>query len=133
MDPPVTVNTMVVDPLNVPEAPVIVTVDVPAIAVALAVNVTMLEPVVGFVPNAALTPAGSPEAARVTLPANGLTSVTDIVSIALAPCPIDKVAADAASVKPPEVSTPLVQVTPFSVNAAGIELVTPFQVPLNPT
>lgn len=124
---------MVVVALSVPDAPVMVTVDVPTVAVELAVNVAMLEPVAGLVPNTAVTPVGNPEAARLTLPANGLTSVMEIVSMPLAPCPIDKVEADEASVKLPEVCTPLVQVVPFSVKAAGTELVTPFQVPLNPT
>jgi len=39
--------------------------------------------VVGLVPNAAVTPVGNPDAARVTLPAKGLTSVTVMVSVPL--------------------------------------------------
>jgi hypothetical protein len=76
-----------------------VTVKVPAVAVALAVNVTTLVPVVGLVPNAAVTPLGNPDAARVTLPAKPLTSVTVIVSVPLPPKAIDKVAAEGFSVK----------------------------------
>jgi hypothetical protein len=97
----VTVNEIVLVALSEPEVPVIVTVDVPTVAVALAVNVITLEPVVGLVPKVAVAPEGNPEAARVTLPANGLTSVTVIASVPLAPCAIDKVEADGASVKLP--------------------------------
>ena len=97
----VTVSEMEVEAVSVPEVPVMVTVDVPAVAVALAANVTTLLPVVGLVPNVAVTPEGNPEAARVTLPVNGLTSVTVMVSVPLVPCAIDKVGADGASVKLP--------------------------------
>ena len=66
----VTVSAMVVDAVSEPEVPEIVTVDVPTVAVEPAAKVTTLDPVVGLVPNVAVTPEGSPEAARVTLPAN---------------------------------------------------------------
>ena len=101
----VTVSEMEVEAVSVPEVPVMVTVDVPAVAVALAANVTTLLPVVGLVPNVAVTPEGNPEAARVTLPVNGLTSVTVIVSVPLAPCAIDNVEADGFNVKLPAVVT----------------------------
>ncbi len=97
----VTVNAMVVVAVSDPEVPVMVTVDVPAVAVELAAKVITLAPVAGLVPNAAVTPEGNPEVARVTLPVNGLTSVTVIVSAPLAPCAIDNVEADGASVKLP--------------------------------
>ena len=80
-----TVSAMVVVAVKAPEVPVMVTVAAPVVAVPLAVSVSTLLPVVGLVPNAAVTPLGNPEAARVTLPANGLTSVTVIVSVALLP------------------------------------------------
>jgi len=79
----VTVSAIVVVAVIDPEVPVTVTVDVPAAAVLLAVKVTTLVPVAGFVPNAAVTPLGRPEAASVTLPVNPFTSVTVIVSVAL--------------------------------------------------
>jgi len=44
--------------VKLPEVPVIVTVAVPVVAVALAVNVSTLVPVVGLVPNVAVTPLG---------------------------------------------------------------------------
>lgn len=127
----VIVSAIVVDAVSEPEAPEIVTVDVPAAAVELAANVITLVPVVGLVPNAAVTPEGNPDAARVTLPVNGLTSVTEIVSVPLAPCAIDKVDAEGFSVKLPTLVVPP-QVTPLIANDVGIALVTLFQVPLNP-
>jgi hypothetical protein len=92
---------MVVVALNVPEVPVMVTVAAPVVAVLLAVSVSTLLPVVGLVPNAAVTPVGNPDAARVTLPVKGLTSVTVMVSVPLLPCVIAKVAAERESVKLP--------------------------------
>lgn len=80
-----TVRAIVVLAVVVPEVPVMVTVDEPAAAELLAVNVTTLLPVVGLVANDAVTPLGRPEAARVTLPLNPPTSVTEIVSVALLP------------------------------------------------
>jgi hypothetical protein len=51
--------------------------------------------------NEAVTPLGAPDAAKLTLPENGLTSVTVMVSVPLAPCAIDNVEGDAARVKLP--------------------------------
>jgi hypothetical protein len=120
---------MVVVAVSVPEVPVMVTVEVPVVAGALAVSVSTLVDVTGFVPKEAVTPAGRPEAERVTLPANGLTSVTVMVSVPLAPCAIDSDAAEGFSVKLP-IEAP--QVVPFMAKDVGTALVTPFQVPLNP-
>jgi hypothetical protein len=64
---------------------VIVTVDVPTVAVAVAVNVTELVEVVGLVPKVAVTPLGKPEADRVTLPVNPPEGVTVMVLLALLP------------------------------------------------
>jgi len=55
---------------------VIVTVDIPAVAVLLAVSVKTLVVVVGFVPNAAVTPVGKPDADKLTLPVKPLCGVT---------------------------------------------------------
>ena len=52
-----------------------VTVLVPTAAVLLAVNVRVLEFVVGFGENEAVTPLGSPETARFTLPLNPYNDV----------------------------------------------------------
>jgi hypothetical protein len=55
---------------------VIVTVDIPEVAVLLAVSVKTLVVVVGFVPNAAVTPVGKPDADKLTLPVKPLCGVT---------------------------------------------------------
>jgi hypothetical protein len=65
-----TVSDTVVEAVRVPEVPEIVTVEVPVVAVLVAVKVMPLEPVAGFVPNPAVTPAGSPVAVSVTEPVN---------------------------------------------------------------
>lgn len=63
-----------------------VTVEDPNTAVELAVNVTTLLPVVGLVPNFAVTPVGNPVAASVTLPTVlHCPALTVIVSVALLP------------------------------------------------
>lgn len=85
----VTVRAMVVVAVRLPEVPVIVTVDEPVVAAALAVRVSTLADVAGLVANVAVTPAGRPDAVRVTEPANGLTSDTVMVLVPLAPCAID--------------------------------------------
>ena len=85
----VTVRLMEVVAVSVPEVPVMVTVDVPAVAALLAVNVSTLALVEEAGLNEAVTPLGRPDAANDTLPVNGLTSVTVIVSVPLAPWAID--------------------------------------------
>ena len=55
---------------KLPEMPVIVTVTVPAVAVLLAVNVSVLVAAAGFALNDAVTPLGRPEADKLTLPLN---------------------------------------------------------------
>jgi len=91
---------MVVVALTLPDVPVMVILDEPVVAALLAVSLNTLLPVVGFVPNVAVTPLGRPEAARVTLPVNPPTSVTLIVSVALLPFFTDRLAADGTSAKP---------------------------------
>jgi len=95
----VTVRARVVVAVRLPEVPVMVTVAVPVVAVLLAVSVSTLVPVVGLVPNAAVTPEGKPDAASVTLPVNPPTSVTVIVLVPLLPWLIDKLLGEAESVK----------------------------------
>jgi hypothetical protein len=74
-----TVRAMVVVALVEPEVPVMVIVELPTVAVALAVSVRV-PPL-----NAAVTPPGRPEAAKVTVPLNPFTSVTVMVSVAVLP------------------------------------------------
>ena len=94
-----TVRAILVVAVNVPDVPVMMTFEVPTVAVLLAVSVSTLDPVVGLVPNTAPTPLGSPDAANVTLPENPPASITVTVSVVADPCVTDSVAADAASVK----------------------------------
>lgn len=94
-----TVSEIVVVAVRLPEVPVIVTVDVPVVAVEEAVSVNTLLPVVGLVPNPAVTPLGKPDAASVTLPVNPSTSVTVIVLVPLLPCVTVKLLGEADSVK----------------------------------
>src|SRR5580700_11571015 len=94
-----TVSAILVVADRLPDVPVIVTVALPVVAVALAVSVSTLLPVVGFVPNDAVTPLGRPDAARVTLPLNPPASVTVIVLVPLPPCVIVRLLGEAESVK----------------------------------
>jgi hypothetical protein len=85
--------------VKLPDAPVIVTVTVPVVAVEVAVSVIVLVVFVGFVPNAAVTPLGSPDADKLTLPLNPLSGVTVIVLAPLVPCVIVKLFGEADSAK----------------------------------
>lgn len=80
-----TVSEIVVDAESAPEVPLIVMVAVPVAAVLLAVSVITLDPVAGFVANAAVTPLGRPVAASVTPLVNPPTSLTEIVLVPLLP------------------------------------------------
>jgi len=64
---------------------VIVTVDVPVVAVLLAVNVSVLVLVVLLGLNDAVTPLGRAEVARLTLPVKPFCGVTVIVLVPLVP------------------------------------------------
>lgn len=94
-----TVSVTVVDAVRLPDVPVMVTVAVPVVAVLLAVSVSVLVEVVGLVPNAAVTPLGKPDAARLTLPENPPKSVTVIVLVPFPPWLIVTLLGDAESVK----------------------------------
>jgi len=74
-------------------------VEVPVVAVELAVNVATLVDVVGFVPKVAVTPAGRPEADRVTLPVKPPEGVTVMVLLPLVPCVTFRLVGDAERVK----------------------------------
>src|SRR6266849_2440479 len=87
-----------------PDLPVIVTMDVPAAAEALAVSVNVLVVVVGFGLNAAVTPLGRPEAVKVTLPVKPFKSVTVMVLVPLLPSATVREFGEAPMMKP---GTPL--------------------------
>jgi len=114
---------MAVLAVKLPEVPVMVTVDVPAAAVLLAANVTVLDPVAGFVPKVAVTPAGKPVAASVTLPLNPPASSTVIVLLPLVPGATVSADAEGESVKlgtgVPKVTNTLAATlgTPWAFNA----------------
>jgi len=81
-----TVRETVVVAVKEPDVPVIVTLLVPAVAVPLAVNVSVLVlPVLAGL-NDAVTPLGSPEAVKLTLPLNPFRGITLIVLVPLPPC-----------------------------------------------
>jgi hypothetical protein len=65
----------------------------------ITVNVSTLFSAVGLVPNAAVTPVGSPEAERVTLELNPFLTITVTVSVPLFPGVTVSEAADALNVK----------------------------------
>jgi hypothetical protein len=94
-----TVRASVVVAVRLPDVPVIVTVDVPVVAVALAVSVSTLVPVVGLVPNVAVTPLGRPDAASVTLPVNPFRSFTVMVLVPLLPWVTVRLLGESESVK----------------------------------
>lgn len=95
---PFTVREIDVVWLNVPDVPVIVTDDVPVVAVELAVKVTTLVPVVGFVPKLAVTPLGRADVESDTLPVKPPDGVTVIVELPLLPCVTVKLLGEADSV-----------------------------------
>ena len=80
-----TVRETVVVPVRVPDVPVTVTVAGPVVAVLLAVNVSVLLPVAGLGLNAAVTPFGSVDVLKLTLPLNPFCGVMLIVPVPLAP------------------------------------------------
>ena len=95
-----TVRATVVVDARLPEVPVMVTVAFPRVAVLLAVRVSVLVVVVLVGLNAAVTPLGSPEAVRLTLPANPFRGCTVMVLVRpAAPWVIVRLLGDAESVK----------------------------------
>jgi hypothetical protein len=85
--------------VSVPDVPVTVTVAVPVVAVELAVSVSTLLEVAGFVPKLAVTPAGNPEADNVTLPVNPPDGVIVMVLLPLLPCVTLRLVGEADSEK----------------------------------
>lgn len=71
--------------VRLPDTPVTVTVCVPEATVLPAVKLTLLVVLVLKGLKLAVTPAGNPEADRLTLPLNPLVPVTLIISAALEP------------------------------------------------
>jgi hypothetical protein len=92
-----TVNKTAVVFDKLPDAPVIVTEDVPVAAVLLAVKVRVLVVPLGL--KDAVTPLGRPVADKLTLPLNPFCGVTVMVLVPLLPSAIDTLLGDAESEK----------------------------------
>jgi hypothetical protein len=80
-----TVPGTVVLAVIVPEVPMMVAVNDPTVAVALAVHISGLVEVGGVVPNVQVTPEGRPEMESDTLPVNPPTSVIVTGSVVVPP------------------------------------------------
>ena len=76
-----------------------VTLEVPAVAMLLAANVSVLVPVVLVGLKVAVTPLGRPEAIRATLPAKLFSFETEMVLVPLRPCVIARVVGEAERLK----------------------------------
>jgi hypothetical protein len=85
--------------LRLTALPVITMDDVAIVAVLLTVRVRVLVPLVVTGAKVALTPSGTPEADKVTLPLNPYRGATAMVLMALLPCGMLKVLGLAESVK----------------------------------
>ena len=125
----VTVSATVVVAVRVPEVPVIVTVEVPAAAVLLAVSVRTLEVADDVGLKDAVTPVGNPDAAKDTLPVNGLMSVTEIVSVPLEPATTDNAVADGLSVKPPVGEVTVSAIVVVAVRVPEVPVIVTVEVP----
>jgi hypothetical protein len=79
--------------------PVTVTVTVPVVAVLLAASVNVLVPVVLLGLNDAVTPLGTPDADRLTLPVNPFCGVAVIVLVPLLPRVMATLLGDAEKLK----------------------------------
>jgi hypothetical protein len=95
----VTDSVIVVELVNVPDVPVMVTVAAPTVAVLVAVNVNVLVPVVFAGLKDAVTPLGRPEADKLTLPLKPLCGMTVTVLVPPAPCAKLKVFGEADRLK----------------------------------
>jgi hypothetical protein len=85
--------------VKLPDVPVTLTVNAPIVAVAFAVKVNVLVVVAGFLLNDAVTPLGSPDADKLTLPLKLLSGVIVIVLVPLVPCVIVKLLGEAERAK----------------------------------
>ncbi len=94
-----TVREIVVAFDKLPEAPVMVTVTVPVVAVPLAVSVNVLAVDVLLGLKDAVTPPGMPEADKLTFPLKPFWGVTLIVLVPLVPCTIVTLLGDEERVK----------------------------------
>jgi len=80
--------------VKLPDVPVTVTANAPTVAALFADRVKRLVVVAGFEPKLAVTPAGSPEADRVTLPLKPFSGLMVMVVEPAAPWRMVKLAGD---------------------------------------
>ena len=85
--------------LKVPEVPVMLTLNVPIAAVAPAPRVRVVEAGSGLELKDAVTPLGSPDAEKVTLPVKPFRGVTVMALKPEVPCTMAKLAGEAESAK----------------------------------
>lgn len=96
-----TVRESVVELDRLPDKPVMVRAAVPVVAALLAVSVSVLVPAVLAGLNDGVTPAGKPDADKLTVPLNPLSGLMEIVLVPLAPCRMVRLLGEAESVKFP--------------------------------
>jgi hypothetical protein len=89
------VREIVVVLVKLPDVPVMVTEAVPVVAVLLAVNVNVLLLAVLLGLKEAVTPLGTPDADKLTLPLKPFCGVTVMVLVPALPCVIVKLLGDA--------------------------------------
>jgi hypothetical protein len=94
-----TVRVIVAVLVRLPDIPWMVTVAGPIAATVLAVSINVLVAVAALGLNNAVTPLGSPDTDKLTLPLNPFCGVTVIVLVPLVPCVIVKLSGDAESEK----------------------------------
>ena len=83
--PGFTFNESVAVLVRPPIVPTMLTVNEPVVALLAAINVRVLEALAGFGLNSAVTPAGSPDADRLTLLLNPFCGVTVTLVVPLPP------------------------------------------------
>ena len=86
LDAELTVRMSVAVCIKLPEVPVMVTREFPVVAVLFAASVSVLVPIVLVGLNVAVTPLGTPDAARPTVPLKPLSGATVMLLVPLAPC-----------------------------------------------
>lgn len=104
---PATVSASRAVPVRLPDVPVIVIVDADETAELLAVSVSVLVVVAVAGLNNAVTPAGRPDAAKLTAPLKLFWALMVMVLVPLAPAAIERVDAEEDSPKDSPLDTPV--------------------------